>query len=62
MEKIESYAPYEDIAANSPIKVSVPVKSGSSPTAQAEASGLVTIGGGGDTWKDDAFESLDFFG
>ena len=61
MEKIESYAPYEDIAANSTIKVSAPSGGGGvTPAAQEGSSRIITLstGGGGD----DPYEVLEAFG
>ena len=61
MEEIESYAPYEDISAATTVSVSVP-SSGQSPSGGGDSSRIITVGGGGDNWKADAFESLDFYG
>ena len=61
MEEIESYAPYEDISASTTVSVSTP-SSGQSPSGGGDSSRIITVGGGGDNWKADAFESLDFYG
>ena len=63
MEEIESYAPYEEVGISPTIKVSVPSGSGQSPMGGEGSSGqTIILGGGGDSWKDDAFEALDFYG
>ena len=63
MEEIESYAPYEEVGISPTIKVSVPSGSGQSPMGGEGSSGqTIILGGGGDSWKDYAFEALDFYG
>ena len=58
MEKIESYAPYEDTGAG-PIKVVAPSSKSASPTSDQSQSELITVGGGG---GEDPYEVLEAFG
>jgi len=60
MEKIESYAPYEDLESE-PIRVVAPSSKSksASPTSDQSQSQLVTVGGGG---GEDPYEVLEAFG